>query len=116
MEKAKRLALERAGFRLGDAEEFLELPEEERRLVELRVRLIKTVRRLRQRRRVTQQQLAAILKSSQSRVAKLEAGAADVSLDLLFRGLFALGGQLADLSVPKSARANRPKSRALARS
>jgi len=32
------------------------------------------------------------MKSRQSRVAKMEAGAADVSLDLLFRGLFALGG------------------------
>lgn len=34
----------------------------------------------------------------QSRVAKLEAGSADVSLDLLIRSLFAVGGKLADLS------------------
>ena len=41
--------------------------------------------------------MARKLKSSQSRVAKMEAGAADVSLDLLFRGFFALGGTLKDL-------------------
>lgn len=115
MDKAKRLALERAGFRIGDAEDFLELTDEERRLVELRVRLIKTVRRLRERRRITQHQLAAILKSSQSRIAKIEAGAADVSLDLLFRGLFALGGGLADLLTPKPAHTSRAKSGSLVR-
>jgi transcriptional regulator with XRE-family HTH domain len=47
---------------------------------------------------MTQQQLATRLKSSQSRVAKIEAGARDVSLDLMFRGLFAVGGGLADVA------------------
>ena len=85
-------------------EDFLGLSEEERRLVELRVAVCRAVRRLRQRRRLTQQQLAAKLKSSQSRVAKLEAGAADVSLDLLFRGLFAVGGNLDDVFEMKRRR------------
>ena len=111
MNKAKRMALERAGFRVGDAEDFLQLTEEERRLVDLRVQLIKAIRRLRERRRLTQQQLAALLRSSQSRVAKIEAGAADVSLDLLFRGLFAVGGRLSDLSAYKPERHRRPRSR-----
>jgi len=99
MDKQKRAALEAAGFRVGDAEDFLGLTEAERRLVELRVQLSRTVRRLREEQHLTQKQLAAKLKSSQSRVAKIELGAADVSLDLLFRGLFALGGGLPDLSV-----------------
>jgi hypothetical protein len=34
-------------------------------------------------------------------VAKIEAGSADVSLDLLFRGFFALGGNLSDLTGNK---------------
>jgi ribosome-binding protein aMBF1 (putative translation factor) len=97
MDKKKRSALEAAGFRVGDAEDFLELTDAERRLVELRVNLSRTVRRLREQQRLTQKQLAEKLKSSQSRVAKIERGAADVSLDLLFRGLFALGGGLPDL-------------------
>jgi predicted XRE-type DNA-binding protein len=98
MESRKRKALESAGFRIGDAEEFLGLTQEERRLVELRLAVSRTVRRLRQKRRLTQHQLATRLGSSQSRVAKLEAGAGDVSLDLLFRSLFAVGGKLRDLA------------------
>jgi ribosome-binding protein aMBF1 (putative translation factor) len=100
MDKKKQNALEAAGFRIGDAEDFLGLTQEERRLVELRVAVSRAVRRLRERQRLTQQQLAARLKSSQSRVAKIEAASADVSLDLLFRGLFAVGGKLDDLSAP----------------
>jgi ribosome-binding protein aMBF1 (putative translation factor) len=99
MDKRKQKTLEAAGFRIGNAEDFLGLNEEERRLVELRVAVSRAVRRLRERHHLTQQQLAAKLKSSQSRVAKIEAGAADVSLDLLFRGLFAVGGGLADLTT-----------------
>lgn len=99
MDKKKRSTLEAAGFQIGDAGDFLGLTDEERRLVDLRVQLSRTVRRLREEQKLTQKQLAAKLKSSQSRVAKIELGAADVSLDLLFRGLFALGGGLPDLSV-----------------
>jgi ribosome-binding protein aMBF1 (putative translation factor) len=97
MNKAKQHRLEAAGFRFGDAEDFLELTEEEAQLVELRLRVSRAVRRLREKKHLTQQQLAARLKSSQSRVAKMEAGATDVSLDMLFRGLFAVGGGLADV-------------------
>lgn len=100
MDKAKRKALEAAGFRIGDAAEFLGLNEEERRLVELRVAISRTVRRLREEQHLTQRQLAARIQSSQSRVAKIEAAATDVSLDLQFRGLFALGGSLTDLARP----------------
>ena len=99
MDRKKQNALEAAGFRIGDAEDFLGLTQEERRLVELRVAVSRAVRRLRERKHLTQQQLAAKLKSSQSRVAKIEAASADVSLDLLFRGLFAVGGKLDDLSA-----------------
>jgi ribosome-binding protein aMBF1 (putative translation factor) len=99
MDKKKKAALEAAGFRFGDAEDFLELNDEERRLVELRLKVSRAVRRLRERRRLSQQELAVKLKSSQSRIAKMEAGSPDVSLDLLFRGLFAVGGKLADVSV-----------------
>jgi predicted XRE-type DNA-binding protein len=97
MDKETQKRLEAAGFRLGDAEDFLGLTEEERRLVELRLAVSRTVRRLREQQGMTQQQLAAKLKSSQSRVAKVEAAAGDVSLDLSIRALFAAGGSLADL-------------------
>lgn len=103
MGPTKQKALEAAGFRIGDAADFLGLTEEESRLVDLRVAVCRAVRRLREARAMTQQQLATKLKSSQSRVAKIEAGAADVSLDLLFRGLFAVGGRLEDLAEKEPA-------------
>jgi predicted XRE-type DNA-binding protein len=114
LEKKMRAALEAAGFRVGDVEDFLSLTEAERRLVELRVKLSRTVRRLREEQHLTQKQLAAKLKSSQSRVAKIELGAADVSLDLLFRGLFTLGGGLPNLNVrAKPTRKKRAQAAAL---
>lgn len=97
MEKKKRRALEAAGFRVGDAHELLGLNAEERRFVELRVTISDAIRRLREKNKLTQEGLAVKLQSSQSRVAKMESGAPGVSFDLLFRGLFAVGGDLADL-------------------
>ena len=98
MDKHKRKALEDAGFRIGDAADFLKLSGAERQLIELRLALSRTVRRLREKQGWTQRQLAVKLKSSQSRVAKIESGSVDVSLDLLFRGLFAVGGEFADVA------------------
>jgi ribosome-binding protein aMBF1 (putative translation factor) len=110
MNNRKKAALERAGFQIGDAADFLDLSAEERRLVDLRVAVCRAVRRVRVRHRLTQQELADRLQSSQSRVAKLEAGAAGVSLDLLFRGLFAAGGRLTDVTMPH--RTARPRNSA----
>lgn len=104
MDKKKRDALEKAGFRVGDYDDFLGLTEDERRLVELRLAIGRTVRRRRESQHLTQQQLAQKMKSSQSRVAKIEAGGVGVSLDLLFRGLFAVGGKVEDLVTGKGGR------------
>ena len=98
MNKDMRGRLEGAGFRVGDAEDFLGLTEEERCLVELRLAASRAVRRCREALGAAQQELARKLGPRQSRVAKIEAGAADGSLDLLFRALFAAGGELADLA------------------
>lgn len=97
MNKQVRTRLESAGFRVGDAEDFLGLSDAERRLVDLRLAVSRAVRELRQKAGVTQHQLAKALQSSQSRVAKIEAGASDVSLDLSFGALFAAGGGVSDL-------------------
>lgn len=107
MNPRKRSALEAAGFVFGDAEDFLGLDDEERRLVELRVAVSRKVRQLRERRQWTQAQLAEKLGSSQSRIAKIETGVRGVSLDLMFRGLFAVGGTLADLAAVRARPATR---------
>jgi transcriptional regulator with XRE-family HTH domain len=60
-------------------------------VAESRSLLAAALRVRRRRREVTQVRLAALLGSSQSRVAKMEAADSTVSLELLVRGLVALG-------------------------
>jgi predicted XRE-type DNA-binding protein len=112
MNDKKRKALEAAGYRVGDVSDFLELSEEERELVELRAAVSAAVHEQRKKRNLTQAKLAELLHSSQSRVAKIEAGSSDVSLDLMFRSLFAVGGRVADVlkkhSTRRSANGGRP--------
>ena len=94
MDKETREKLEAAGFRVGNAEDFLELTEEERLLVDLKVAVCRAIRKARKEHHLSQQQLATKMRSSQSRVAKIEAGASDVTLDLSFKALFAAGGNI----------------------
>ena len=91
MDKAKRTRLEAKGWKVGSAAEFLDLSPEEAAYVEMKVALSKTIQKQRRKKRLTQIQLAQLLRSSQSRVAKMEAGDPSVSLDLLVRSLLALG-------------------------
>lgn len=91
MKPQKRKKLERAGFSVGTVSEFLELTGEEAALVEIKVRLVEMFKNARAASGITQQQLAKLISSSQSRVAKLEALQPDVSLDLICKALFALG-------------------------
>ena len=98
MNKAKRKRLERKGWKLGDAEEFLGLSPEESRFIELKLVLSQWLRVRREARKLTQTELAQQLRSSQSRIAKMEAGDTSVSLDLLIRSLFSLGATKRDLA------------------
>lgn len=98
MNKAKRKKLERRGWKVGSTSEFLGLTAEEARFVELKLALSLWLREWRAARKLTQIDLAQRLKSSQSRVAKMEAGDPSVSLDLLIRSLFALGATKRDLA------------------
>jgi ribosome-binding protein aMBF1 (putative translation factor) len=91
MKKEKRARLERAGWKVGSVQDFLQLSDEEANFIELKLSLSDALRRIRDLRRLTQTQLAKKLASSQSRVAKMEAGDPSVSIDLLVRSLFALG-------------------------
>jgi ribosome-binding protein aMBF1 (putative translation factor) len=87
--KKKRLAAK--GWQVGTAKEFLGLSPEEDALIELRLKLAECLRSKRTKHGITQAALAQTLKSSQSRVAKMESGDSTVSLDLLVRSLLALG-------------------------
>jgi predicted XRE-type DNA-binding protein len=91
MEKPKKDRLARAGWRLGGAADFLELSPEEAAFIELKLALADYLREIRSRNEWTQAQVARRLGSSQSRVAKMEAADASVSLDLLVKSLLMLG-------------------------
>ena len=97
MRKAKQDRLQKKGWRVGTVDEFLELSPEESAYIELKLRLAETLRERRVRQRMTQVDLAKRIRSSQSRVAKMENGDPSVSLDLLIRSLLALGASNRDL-------------------
>jgi predicted XRE-type DNA-binding protein len=98
MRDAKRKRLEEKGWRVGSASEFLSLSREETQYVELKLRLAQTFRTKRRRKRLTQVEVARVLGSSQSRVAKMEGGDPSVSVDLLVRALYVLGMTPRELS------------------
>jgi len=91
MRDLKKKRLLARGWKLGNAAEFLGLTVQEELLVAVRLQLAQSLRRRREARQLTQQQLAKAMGSSQSRVAKMEAGDPSVALDLLVRSLLALG-------------------------
>ena len=97
MDTTKRKRLQRAGWRVGTAREFLGLSAAETELVEMRVALAAGLKQRRQRSKLTQTALAKRLKSSQSRIAKMEAGDPTVSLDLLIRAHLTLGAKRAEI-------------------
>ncbi|MCZ6633525.1 MAG: helix-turn-helix transcriptional regulator [bacterium] len=98
MNKRKQKRLEASGWKVGSVDEFLNLTPEELAYVELKIKLAESLSRCRKEKRLTQVQLARRLHSSQSRVAKLEAGDPSVSLDLLIRSHLALGATSTDLA------------------
>jgi hypothetical protein len=98
MDAKKRKRLEAAGWQAGSAADFLGLSAEEAALVETRLAVSAALRARRQRQGVTQAALARRLRSSQSRVAKMEAADPSISLDLLVRAFFATGATKRDLA------------------
>ncbi len=99
MESTKKQKLEAAGWKVGTVAEFLQLTPEEEAIVEIRVALSKSLKKLRQQEQLSQQKLAEKTNSSQSRVAKMEAADRSVSIDLLIKSLLALGATREDIAA-----------------
>ena len=99
MQESKRKKLEAKGWRIGTPMDFLGMSNEEEAYVNLRLKLAEGLKARRQSRGITQVGLARTIKSSQSRVAKMEAGDPTVSLDLLVKSLFALGASNRELAA-----------------
>ncbi len=91
MDKRKKKDLESKGYKVGTEEKFLVLSTEELEYIELKLALSEALANCRKKSNLTQAQLAKMLKSSQSRVAKMEKGDPSVSVDLLVKSLLAMG-------------------------
>lgn len=91
MNKAKKAKLEKEGWKIGSPKGFLGLSDEEAAYIEMKLALSEKLKRERVHNRLTQAELARLTHSSQSRIAKMEAGDPSVSIDLLVKSLLALG-------------------------
>lgn len=98
MEHAKRKKLAADGWKVGGAEDLLGLSPPEAALVEVRVRLGHALRRSRAALGLSQEAFARRMGSSQSRVAKMEAGDPTVTVDLILSGLFEAGATTNDVA------------------
>lgn len=100
MDKRKKAALEASGWKVGDAREFLGLSDDEATFIEMKLALAEGLRALRLEESLTQEEVARLVGSSQSRIAKMEVADASVTMDLLVRTLLRLGAgqkQVAEL-------------------
>ena len=91
MDPQKKKRLERSGWAVGTASEFLELSEAEQQFVEIKLGLARAFSEHRRHLGLTQSAVAELLGSSQSRIAKIEAADASVTIDLMLRGMLTLG-------------------------
>jgi ribosome-binding protein aMBF1 (putative translation factor) len=98
MRAEKRKRLEAKGWKVSTPKELLDLSDEEASYIELRLKLAEGLKARRSAKGLTQTDLAKAVRSSQSRVAKMEAGDPTVSLDLLVRSLLALGASNRELA------------------
>ena len=119
MQADKRKKLDAKGWKVGSAADFLELSQEEAAYLDFKISLSRNLRDIRKKKRWSQVDLAKAIGSSQSRVAKMEAGDRSVSVDLLVKSLLAVGASYGDLAKAISAggkrmatRASQPRKRA----
>ena len=87
------------GWVEGTVQDFLELSSADVEYIETRRALAHRLREERKKKHLTQTQLAAALKTSQSRVAKMEHGDRTVTIDLLLQALFQMGLKRKDVAA-----------------
>ena len=98
MDKKKKAKLEAAGWAVGSTQDFLQLSEAETAFVDFKIAFSEALLNRRTAKKMSQVELAKLLHSSQSRVAKMEHADPTVTLDLLLRSLLALGATRQDLA------------------
>lgn len=91
--------IENQDWLFGPAKELMGLREHETAYIELKLTLGKNLKMRRRQRNLTQVELASLLGSNQSRIAKMEAGDPSVSIDLLVKSLLFLDATKKDLAA-----------------
>jgi len=104
MDKKTKKKLEAAGWEAGDVKDFLGLSDAEAEFIEMKLALAEDLKTRRVARHLNQTQVARIVGSSQSRIAKMEAADPSVTVDLLIRSLLRLGADRKDLAKAFSRR------------
>jgi DNA-binding XRE family transcriptional regulator len=97
MDEEKRKKLEAQGWKIGGTQEFLGLSDDDIAYIDIKIALSQMIRELRRQQKLTQQQIAKLIGSSQSRVAKIEAGDPSVSIDLQVKSLIKMGATKEDV-------------------
>lgn len=98
MDKEKIKKLQAKGWQVGDVDEFLGLSQEELTYIEMKLALSRAVKERRLLKKLTQQQLAKLIGSSQSRISKIENNDPSVSLELQIKSLLSLGATREELA------------------
>ncbi|MBN1997752.1 helix-turn-helix transcriptional regulator [candidate division KSB1 bacterium] len=98
MNSEKRKKLQDSGWQVGSTQEFLGLSDSESAYIELKLSLGENLKKIRLQKHLTQTELAKLLRSNQSRIAKMEAGDPSVTIDLLIKSLLSLGSSRQDLA------------------
>lgn len=97
--KTRKQRLEDAGFEITSVQDFLDLSDEEISYIEMKLGLARALKSYRTTKlKMSQHQLADLIGSSQSRVAKMEAGDPSVTLDLLVRSMLSTGLKRPDIA------------------
>jgi ribosome-binding protein aMBF1 (putative translation factor) len=92
--KTREKRLGAAGWKSGDAADFLGMNEAERHELDVRVALIRAVRTRREKLGLSQKQLADRLKISKRTVERMEGGGGEITLEQILHAYSALGGRI----------------------
>ena len=98
MDAKKLKRLESAGWSATTVQDFLHLDAADMAYLETKLALSRQLREVRVKKHLTQTALATTLKTSQSRVAKMEKADPTVTVDLLMQALFRLGATRKDVA------------------
>ena len=104
MDAKKIKKLKQMRGRVTTVQEFLGLSEQDMAVIEARLALARAVKERRLQAGMTQARLAKLIQSSQARVAKMEAGDPQASIESLIRALSAAGSRV-KLTVTRAKRA-----------